>query len=64
MSDLAFRAEGLSKRYRIGQRERYLALRDVLARSLTAPLRRLGLKGKELGVNGNSPHSLLFTPYS
>ncbi len=44
MTDLALRVEGLSKRYRIGQRERYLALRDVLTRSLTAPLRRLGVR--------------------
>jgi len=33
--------EGLSKRYRIGQRERCYALRDVLARAVTAPLRWL-----------------------
>src|SRR5919108_3207858 len=39
MSDLAIRVENLSKGYRIGQRERYYALRDVLARSLKAPLR-------------------------
>jgi ABC-type polysaccharide/polyol phosphate transport system ATPase subunit len=37
MSDIAIRVENLSKRYRIGQRERYYALRDVLARALTAP---------------------------
>src|SRR6266487_7116819 len=37
MSDIAIRGEGLGKRYRIGQQERYLALRDVLARSLKAP---------------------------
>jgi lipopolysaccharide transport system ATP-binding protein len=29
----------LGKRYRIGERERYLALRDVLARAFTAPFR-------------------------
>jgi len=34
MSDIAIRVENLSKRYRIGQRERYYALRDVLARPL------------------------------
>ena len=39
MSDIAIRVEKLSKRYRIGQRERYYALRDVLARALTAPFR-------------------------
>ncbi|HWY43286.1 MAG TPA: ABC transporter ATP-binding protein [Candidatus Sulfotelmatobacter sp.] len=37
MSEIAIRAEGLSKRYRIGLRERYSTLRDVLARSLRAP---------------------------
>ena len=31
-------AEKLSKRYRIGERERYYALRDVLARALRSPL--------------------------
>src|SRR2546430_6982535 len=36
MSDIAIRGEGLGKRYRIGQQERYLALRDVLARALKA----------------------------
>ncbi len=33
--------ERLGKRYRLGQRERYLALRDVLTRALTFPLRVL-----------------------
>lgn len=37
MSDIAIRAEGLSKFYRIGGRERYYTLRDSLARSFTAP---------------------------
>ncbi len=37
MSDIAIRAEGLSKVYRLGQRERYSALRDTLARTLRAP---------------------------
>ena len=39
MSNLAIRVEGLSKRYRLGQRERYLALRDVLASAFRAPFR-------------------------
>jgi lipopolysaccharide transport system ATP-binding protein len=42
MSQTVIHAEGLGKRYRIGQRERYLALRDVLANSLKAPWRLLG----------------------
>lgn len=41
MSDIAIRAEGLSKKYRIGQRGRYQSLRDVLGQSLAAPIRWL-----------------------
>jgi len=41
MSDIAVRAENLSKRYRIGERERYYTLRDSLAYLFAAPLRRL-----------------------
>ena len=37
MSEIAIRAEGLSKVYRLGERERYSALRDTLARALRAP---------------------------
>jgi homopolymeric O-antigen transport system ATP-binding protein len=37
MSEIAIRAEGVSKRYRLGERERYSALRDVLARTMRAP---------------------------
>ena len=36
-NEIVIRAEKLSKRYRIGERERYTTLRDVLARSLRAP---------------------------
>ncbi len=46
MSDIAIRAENLGKLYHIGERERYLALRDVMARSLRAPLRWFGRGGK------------------
>ena len=37
MSDIAIRVENLSKRYRIGQREPYKALRDVLPRHRSLP---------------------------
>jgi lipopolysaccharide transport system ATP-binding protein len=37
MSDVVIRTENLGKQYRVGRRESYLALRDVLARSLRAP---------------------------
>jgi ABC-type polysaccharide/polyol phosphate transport system ATPase subunit len=40
MSEAVIHAEGLGKRYRVGERERYLALRDILARIATAPFRR------------------------
>ena len=40
-SDIAIRCEGLSKRYRIGEQERYKALRDVIADTVAAPFRRL-----------------------
>jgi homopolymeric O-antigen transport system ATP-binding protein len=39
MSDIAIRSEKLGKRYRIGERQRYLALRDVLTQAVKAPLR-------------------------
>ncbi len=39
MSDVAIRVEGLGKRYRIGKRERYRALRDVLTDAVHAQLR-------------------------
>ncbi len=41
MTDIAIRAESLSKRYRIGQREPYKALRDTLTDAMYAPFRRL-----------------------
>jgi lipopolysaccharide transport system ATP-binding protein len=41
MSDLAIRSQDLGKLYRIGEREQYTALRDVLTDALHAPFRRL-----------------------
>jgi lipopolysaccharide transport system ATP-binding protein len=41
MSTVAVRCEGIAKRYRMGQRQRYRALRDTLADGLRAPFRRL-----------------------
>jgi lipopolysaccharide transport system ATP-binding protein len=40
MSDIAIRAEGLSKRYRLGTRERYRTLRDTITDTFTAPFGR------------------------
>lgn len=54
MSDVVIRAENLGKLYRIGeQREQYLALRDVLARSLRAPARLLGKKAARSSGHSN-----------
>lgn len=53
MSDVAIRVENLSKRYRIGQREGYLALRDVLARGLKAPFRLLKRDPQNLSRRSN-----------
>src|SRR6266849_7477852 len=41
MSDIAIKCEHLSKLYRIGEQERYKALRDVIADTAAAPFRRL-----------------------
>ncbi|HMP60033.1 MAG TPA: ABC transporter ATP-binding protein, partial [Gemmatales bacterium] len=42
MSTIAIRAENLSKRYRLGQREPYSSLRETINRTFTAPLRAVG----------------------
>ena len=41
MSDVAIRCEGLSKRYRIGERERYQTLRGAITHAAAAPFRIL-----------------------
>ena len=41
MTDVAIRCEGLAKQYRIGERESYKALRDVITDAFSSPLRRL-----------------------
>lgn len=47
MSDLVIHAECLSKRYRVGERERYFALRDVLARVLKAPFEKKQIQSND-----------------
>ena len=49
MSDAVIRVKNLSKRYRIGQREPYKTLRDVITNVATAPFRRL----KQGSIKGN-----------
>jgi lipopolysaccharide transport system ATP-binding protein len=41
MNDIAIRCEGLGKQYRIGERERYRALRDTITSAMSAPFRRI-----------------------
>ena len=41
MSDIAIRVDNIAKRYRIGNREPYYALRDVLANAVSSPIRHL-----------------------
>ena len=48
MSELAIRAEGLSKLYRLRAEEGYDTLRDVLADSLWTPLHTFNIVGKPL----------------
>ncbi|MGD1102581.1 MAG: ABC transporter ATP-binding protein [Terriglobia bacterium] len=55
MSDIVIRVENLGKRYRIGERERYLALRDVLARAISAPARLFRAR-KPASPNGDPTH--------
>jgi lipopolysaccharide transport system ATP-binding protein len=54
-SDVAIKCEGLSKQYRIGERESYKALRDVITDGLYAPLKwaRTTLDGRRKTVEGN-----------
>jgi lipopolysaccharide transport system ATP-binding protein len=44
MSESVIHVEGLGKRYRVGERERYFALRDVISRALLAPFQRNGAR--------------------
>jgi lipopolysaccharide transport system ATP-binding protein len=53
MSDIAIRAEKLGKRYRIGQLQRYLALRDVLTQAVKSPLRLFRRSSPKHSSNGN-----------
>lgn len=55
MSDIAISCENLGKRYRIGQRESYKALRDTLTDAVSAPFRRL--RGKSNGTNGHDANA-------
>ncbi len=52
MSDIAVRVENLSKEYRIGTRQEFKTLGEVVADSLQAPLRRAAklMRGQATGA--------------
>src|SRR6266536_3458474 len=58
MTDIAIRCQGLSKKYQIGERESYKALRDVITDAAASPFRRL----RAVVSNGNG--SAIRTPQS
>jgi lipopolysaccharide transport system ATP-binding protein len=57
MSDIAIRAEGLSKQYRLGPRERYRTLRDSLSDALMAPFRRFSRSFSNGDDSGDYPET-------
>jgi homopolymeric O-antigen transport system ATP-binding protein len=65
MSDIAIRCDHLSKQYRIGERESYKALRDVITDGVASPFRRLrSALARNGGTNSNGSHSALSTQHS
>ncbi len=50
MHEVIIHSVGLAKRYAIGERARYVALRDVLANAMNAPRRILG-RNRRSGEN-------------
>jgi lipopolysaccharide transport system ATP-binding protein len=53
MSDIAIRCEDIAKQYRIGERESYKALRDVITDAVKRPFQRLRQAERGSGRNGN-----------
>ncbi len=52
MGKVVIHSVGLGKRYAIGERARYLALRDVLANAMKAPMRLFGFNHRNAGSRG------------
>lgn len=61
MSDVAIKCDGLSKQYRIGEQERYKALRDVITDVASAPFRHVRSAFTRNGKNGSTRSSELET---
>src|SRR5689334_8222037 len=64
MGDIAIRVEGISKRYRIGQRETYRTLRSAVTEALSAPLQRMRAFARQPVVSNadrrNSPEQWIW----
>jgi lipopolysaccharide transport system ATP-binding protein len=54
MSDIAIRAENLSKLYRIGNREAYKSLRDVLSDAISTPFRWFNTQNSKLKTQNSN----------
>jgi len=61
MSDAAFWVEGFSTGYRIGPRERYEALRDIITDAFVAPFRRLR-ENPQSAIRNVSPAAFCLLP--
>jgi lipopolysaccharide transport system ATP-binding protein len=59
VSGTVIRSEGLGKRYRVGRLQRYKALRDVLAESISAPFRAV-LNGRHPMDPSRSPQDVVW----
>ena len=64
MSEIAIRVEHLSKQYRIGERESYKALRDVITDAAASPFRRMRAAFNGNGASENGSGSSLITNHS
>ncbi|MCL4460028.1 MAG: ABC transporter ATP-binding protein [Chloroflexi bacterium] len=62
MSEMAIQVEGLSKRYRIGELQRYKALRDTLTDAMYAPFRAIAsaLNGRQSPVANRQPDTYIW----
>ncbi len=60
MSNVAIRCEGLAKQYRIGERERYKALRDVITDAIASPFRRVRSALSGSSNNGHPQESTIW----
>ena len=57
MSEIAIQCEGLSKQYRLGERESYKALRDVITDAVAGPFRRMRSASNRNGDSIRDPKS-------